>query len=123
MVSTRSGGQLTTLYQNGGSHLSIELWPENEWFWYVVVVVMLVVEKVEKETARMEYQYLSNLPTCPNRSWMPDKAVADIGFEQTLGYLNVHQETDLHKGIIIGYNMMQQQQCSMGSNNIWIEDL
>jgi hypothetical protein len=49
---------------------------------------------------------------------MPDKAVADIGFEQTLGYLNVHQETDLHKGIIIGYNMMQQQQCSMGSNNI-----
>lgn len=30
------------------------------------------------------------------------QAVADIGFEQTLGHLNVHKGTDIHKGIIKG---------------------
>jgi cytochrome P450 len=30
------------------------------------------------------------------------EAIADIGFEETLGYLNVYQGTDLHKGIVKG---------------------
>lgn len=29
-------------------------------------------------------------------------AIADIGFEQTLGYLNVHKGTDLHKAVVKG---------------------
>ncbi|KAG7338144.1 cytochrome P450 [Nitzschia inconspicua] len=52
------------------------------------------------------------------------QAVADIGFEQTLGILNVHEGTSLHKGIIKGYMMTQQQikhkQNQGKGNDVWI---
>jgi cytochrome P450 len=38
----------------------------------------------------------------PERILSARQAVADIGFEETLGTLNVHQGTDLHKGIVKG---------------------
>eukprot|EP00980_Cylindrotheca_fusiformis_P009840 scaffold2177_cov115-Cylindrotheca_fusiformis.AAC.5 len=40
--------------------------------------------------------------TAPESILSARQAVADIGFEQTLGYLNVHIGTDLHKGIVKG---------------------
>jgi hypothetical protein len=64
---------------------------------------------------------LKQLATMPESILSARQAVADIGFEQTLGWLNVHEGTLLHKG----YNMMQQQQQQyrVGNKNIWIEGL
>ena len=46
-----------------------------------------------------EQKFLANMP---ESKLSARKAVAEIGFEQTLGTLNVHQGTDIHKGIIKG---------------------
>jgi hypothetical protein len=40
--------------------------------------------------------------TAPESILSARHAIADIGFEQMLGYLNVYKGTDLHKGIVKG---------------------
>ncbi|CAJ1935269.1 unnamed protein product [Cylindrotheca closterium] len=42
------------------------------------------------------------IATAPESVFSARQAVADVGFEQMLGPLNVHKGTDLHKGIVKG---------------------
>jgi hypothetical protein len=63
-----------------------------------------------------EQRALANLPESKLSS---RQAVADIGFEQTLGSFNVHHGTDLHKGIVKGVWHNQPSQIVTG----WMEQL
>jgi hypothetical protein len=75
-----------------------------------------------------EMSITKQLANMPESILSAQQAVADIGFEQTLGWLNVHEGTQVHKRIIKGYMMQQQQQQQHqqrggNNNNIWKEAL
>jgi cytochrome P450 len=79
----------------------------------------------EKELRQLQEQ-LANMPESVLSA---RQAVADLGFEHTLGLRNVHEGTTLHKGIIKGYMTTMTRNNNNKNNNsnntkqasIWID--
>ena len=68
-------------------------------------------------------KFQKQIASSPETICSARQAVADLGFEQTLGRRNVHQGTDLHKGIIKGLGWSSSSSSSTNSPRIWMESI
>lgn len=66
-------------------------------------------------------QVQRQLATLPESVLSARQAVANMGFEQTLGPFNVHVGTSLHKGIVKQQAQGHGGSGSCGSSSVWIE--